>query len=205
VLFLDELPEFDRRALECLREPLETGQVTIARAAGSVVFPATFQLVAAMNPCPCGYARDPQHTCRCSADQIQRYRGRVSGPLAERIDIHLELYRQPLDFTQAERPAAESSAEVAARVLASQQRQLSRQGCLNSDLAGEAVTRYCALSRPARQLLTSAGAPLGLSARGFFKALKLARTIADMACAERVDQQHVAESIALRSLDRRNQ
>ena len=202
VLFLDELPEFDRRALEALREPLELGQVTVARAAAVVIYPAELQLVAAMNPCPCGYDGDPRIECRCTPERIHRYRGRVSGPLAERIDIHLEMPRQAFDFAGSGAAQEESSAVVAARVKRFRDHQIRRQGRLNAALQGSDINRHCALSDDARTLLTTAGEQLAMSARGYHKVIKLARTLADMDNARTLATSHVAEAIGFRTLDR---
>lgn len=202
VLFLDELPEFDRRALECLREPLETGRVTIARAAGRVNFPAAFQLIAAMNPCPCGYAGDNQRECRCTPEKILRYRARLSGPLIERIDIHLEMPRQAFDFQRLQAATPEPSAAVAGRVAELRERQLARQQCLNHALAGVALRRHCPVTVAGQALLDAAARKLALSARSFHKVWKLARTLADMDPVDVIDEAHIAEAISLRSLDR---
>ena len=209
VLFLDELPEFARNALEALREPLESGVVVLSRAKRTYEFPARFQLVAAMNPCPCGYAGDPRGRCRCTADQVARYRGRVSGPLLDRIDMHLELSALPVEHLIADavpdrhdRPAAETSAVVALRVAAARERQLRRQGKLNSRLTPAEVMRTCPLGRDSRALAGTAIARLGLSARGFHRVLKLARTCADLADESAIRRLDVSEAVGLRSLDR---
>ncbi len=202
VLFLDELPEFDRRALEALREPLESGRITVARAAAAVVYPAALQLIAAMNPCPCGYDGDAKVACRCTPDRIQRYRGRVSGPLAERIDIHLEMPRQEMDFTDPKPVRGESSAQVRTRVTQVRGVQMSRQQRLNAELDSVGITRYCELEGDARSLLTRAGARLALSGRGYHKVIKIARTLADMEGNEILSAEHIAEAISLRALDR---
>lgn len=203
VLFLDELPEFSRDALESLREPLESGVVVLSRAKRVTEYPAQFQLIAAMNPCPCGYQGDARRRCHCSAEQVRRYRGKLSGPLIDRIDIHLEIQALPPEhLTQPSQTPGESSADVARRVSASRSLQWQRQGKLNSRLSGAEVGRFCALDRPTRALLAQAIARLGLSARGYDRVLKLARSCADLAAAERIATPHVSEAIALRALDR---
>lgn len=203
VLFLDELPEFDRRALEALREPLESGSIAIARAQRAVRFPAAFTLVAAMNPCPCGYAGDPQVECQCTAERVTTYRGRISGPLAERIDIHVEVPRQPLAMLRAPAQSQETSTRVRARVAAARARQLARQGVLNGQLTIDELLKRCTLSRDAGQLIAQALDKLALSARAYHKILRLARTLADMESTDIVGSDHVAEAVSLRLLDRR--
>ena len=201
VLFLDELPEFDRSVLEVLREPLENGAVTISRAARQAEFPASFQLVAAMNPCPCGYLGDPQGRCRFTAEQVQRYRSRLSGPLIDRLDLHVEVPRVPTQLLAA-KPGAESSAIVGERVARAREQQIARQGTLNARLNNKAVERFCAATREAIVLLNRATTTLGLSARAYHRILKVARTIADLAQAEPIEARHVGEALALRVLDR---
>jgi magnesium chelatase family protein len=202
VLFLDELPEFDRRALEALREPLETGRVHVARAARHAEFPAALQLVAAMNPCPCGYLGETR--CRCSEERVLRYRARVSGPLLDRIDLHVEVPR-PLPADLAAPADGETSASVAARVAGARSRQVERAGCLNACLGPREVGRDCVPEPAAQRLLAQAAAQLGLSARACHRCLKLARSIADLAGAERIGAGHVGEALSLRCLDRRGQ
>jgi magnesium chelatase family protein len=202
VLFLDELPEFDRRSLETLREPLENGRVTIARAARSVTFPAAFQLVAAMNPCPCGYDGDSRIECRCTPDRIARYRGRVSGPLAERIDIHLAVPRQPLDAAHGAGAEGEPSATVRARVTAARTLQAARQGCANARLDGATLRTHATLDDAGRALLARAAERLALSARSYHKVLRLARTIADLDGADAITTVHLGEAIGYRAIDR---
>jgi magnesium chelatase family protein len=204
VLFLDELPEFARVALEALREPLESGVVALCRVKRSCEFPAKFQLVAAMNPCPCGYAGDPRGRCRCTADQILRYRNRLSGPLIDRIDMHVELSALPLEhLICGTAPAAESSRSVATRVAAARDIQMNRQGKLNARLTSIEVARHCALTSESRGLMSTAIERLGLSARAFHGVLKLARTCADLAAMPDIRRSDVCEAIALRALDRR--
>jgi magnesium chelatase family protein len=202
VLFLDELPEFDRNALEVLREPLESGCVTISRAGRQAEFPAAFQLIAAMNPCPCGYLGDEQGRCRCTAEQVQRYRNRLSGPLIDRLDLHVEVPRVPPQELMTSSANSEASAVVAARALRARERQIARQGTLNSRLDTMAVERFCVPTREASALLNRAAAMLGLSARAYHRILKVARTIADLAQAESIEARYVGEALALRVLDR---
>jgi magnesium chelatase family protein len=203
VLFLDELPEFARNVLEALREPLESGVVVISRAKRSCEFPARFQLVAAMNPCPCGYAGDRSGRCRCTAEQVARYRNRISGPLIDRIDMHVELIGVPVEQLVAETaPNGETSAVVAARVAAARGAQLQRQGKLNSRLTPSEVARICRLDRESRALIGTAIARLGLSARAYHRVLKLARTCADLAAEPNIRRIDVSEAVGLRALDR---
>ena len=201
VLFLDELPEFDRRVLEVLREPLESGCITISRAARQAEFPARFQLVAAMNPCPCGYHGDPGGRCRCTPDQLARYRGRVSGPLLDRIDLQVEVPRLPLG-TLAEGGAGEASGAVRERVVAARARQWDRAGRLNATLGGGELERDCALGPGGHDLLERAMEKLGLSARAYHRILKVARSIADLAASESIESVHLSEAIGYRRLDR---
>jgi magnesium chelatase family protein len=200
VLFLDELPEFDRRVLEVLREPLESGHVAISRAARQAEFPARFQLVAAMNPCPCGYAGDPSGRCRCTPDAIQRYRQRVSGPLLDRIDLKLEMPRVPQSELR-DTAAGESSACVRARVVAARARQIARAGKPNAALGNAEIARDCALDVRSHALLDRAIERLGLSARAYHRVLRVARTIADLEGSDRLGAEHVSESILYRRLD----
>ena len=198
VLFLDELPEFDRRVLEALREPLENGRITVSRAQGRNEFPARFQLVAAMNPCPCGYAGAPGNRCRCSAEQVRRYRGRISGPLLDRIDLLVEVPAVP-HAELARRRAGESSQTVAARVSAAWQRQAARQGARpNSALEVAEVEQFCRTDAAASALMVQASERLQLSARGFHRVLRVARTIADLAGEAVITAPHLAEAIQYR-------
>jgi len=199
VLFLDELPEFDRKVLEVLREPLESGRIHISRAANQAEFPARFQLVAAMNPCPCGYLGHPGGKCRCTPEQVARYRAKISGPLLDRIDVQIEVPALP----EAELTAAasgESSAAIRARVQAAFALQLARQGKPNNQLGTKEIDRYCEADAAGETLLKQAIGRLNLSARAYHRILKLARTIADLAGAERVQSAHVAEAIQYRRL-----
>ncbi len=210
VLFLDELPEFDRRVLEVLREPLESGRIHISRAARQAEFPARFQLVAAMNPCPCGYLGDASGRCRCTAEQVARYRGRISGPLIDRIDMHVEMPR--LDLSRLAAPdegaqgqdAASGSAAARARVCDARACQEARAGRLNSALRPREIERDCVLGDSGRRLLEQALTRLALSARAYHRILKVARTIADLAGAERIEVPHLSEAVGYRRLDRGN-
>jgi magnesium chelatase family protein len=202
VLFLDELPEFDRHVLEVLREPLESGRIVISRAARQAEFPARFQLVAAMNPCPCGHAGDVSGRCRCTPDAIARYRARLSGPLLDRIDLKLEVPRVAHAELRAAQPG-EPSAAVAARVAAARTRQLARSGRPNAWLGNRAIERECKLEAREQALLDRAVERLGLSARAYHRVLRVARTIADLADSTRIGAEHLAESIQYRRFDAR--
>ncbi len=197
LLFLDELPEFDRRVLEVLREPLESGRITISRAARQADFPARFQLVAAMNPCPCGYLGHPAVRCRCSPDAVSRYQSRISGPLLDRIDLQLEVGA----ITQEELRNAgtgEASATIAARVATAHARQLARQGWANSELTASGIEQFCCTTPEAEKLLRDAMSRFAWSARAAHRVLKLARTIADLAQADMIAPAFVAEAIQYR-------
>ena len=206
VLFLDELPEFKRSTLEVLRQPLEDGRVTISRAAGSVTFPADIMLVAAMNPCPCGYYGHPKRDCRCSQGQIERYRQRVSGPLLDRIDIHVEA--PPVEYSELSSGAqGEPSADVRARVenvraLQAERFKGSLRPALNARMQPKHMRQYCAISEACHALMKHALDDLHLSARAHDRILKVARTIADMAGADNIGEDHLLEAIQYRSLDR---
>jgi magnesium chelatase family protein len=202
VLFLDELPEFDRRVLEALRQPLEEGRVTVARAARTSVFPARFMLVAAMNPCPCGFFGDRRRTCRCSDPQIQRYESRISGPLRDRLDLVVQVPAIGSSIRDDSMNACDTSAAVRARVLECRSRQRARFGAtsarLNSQLEGIELKNYCRLNTAATALLESAIQRFCLSARGCDRVLRVSRTIADLARAHAIDTDHVAEALQYR-------
>jgi magnesium chelatase family protein len=197
VLFLDELPEWDRRVLEVLREPIESGVIHVARAARQTIFPAQFQLVAAMNPCPCGWLGDASGRCRCTPDQIARYRARVSGPLMDRIDLTLDVPSLPA--TELAAPGdATTSVEVRSRVIAARDRQRDRQGKPNARLTSPEVRRHCRTDAAGSALLAQAVDRLALSARGYHRVLKMARTIADLAGDEAIAPRQLAEAIGYR-------
>lgn len=201
VLFLDELPEFDRRVLDVLREPLESGRVIISRAARQAEYPARFQLMAAMNPCSCGYLGDPEKPCRCSVEQVRRYRQRLSGPLLDRIDLHLQVPRVPFHQLRDTR-ARESSAAVRTRVIAAQTRQRERSGRLNAHLETTEVQRVCDLTEQDQQFLEQTLEKLHVSARAYHKILKLARTLADLEAEPAIQRVHLTEALGYRCLDR---
>jgi len=197
VLFLDEFPEFSRAALEALREPLETGRITISRAARRADFPAQFQLIAAMNPCPCGYLGSTQKTCRCTPDQVARYQSKLSGPLVDRIDLHVDVPAvASRELLQA--PAGESSTDIRVRCMAARARSLARQGMANQALQGRALEQHLLLDEAAAKFLNVAATRLGWSARSMHRALKVARTIADLAGARSTQVTHVAEAMQYR-------
>jgi magnesium chelatase family protein len=203
VLFLDELPEFPRNALEALREPLESGVVNLTRLKRTCEFPARFQLVAAMNPCPCGYAGDSHGRCHCTAEQVARYRARISGPLIDRIDMHVDMRALPVEHMLGAAPAeTESSATVALRVARARHTQQQRQHTLNARLTPSEVARFCGLDKDSRTLLGTAIARLGLSARACHRVLKLARTCADLAGMAEIRKMDVAEAVQLRGLEK---
>lgn len=198
VLFLDELTEWNRSVLEVLREPMESGRIIISRAARQSEFPARFQLVAAMNPCPCGYFGDSSGRCHCSPEQVARYRSRVSGPLLDRIDIQIEVARQPTTALSNHGPAGESTEPVRARVQAARQLQLDRAGKPNALLGTRELMRDCQLTSADQKLLERAIDKLNLSARAYHRILRLARTVADLASADRISTQHLSEAIGYR-------
>jgi magnesium chelatase family protein len=201
VLFLDELPEFDRRVLEVLREPLESGTITISRAARQADFPARFQLIAAMNPCPCGYLGHPSGKCHCTPDQVARYRSKISGPLMDRIDLHIDVPALPEDELTGQ-AQGESSEGIRTRVALVRTRQLERQEKTNAALNTKEIDRWCAPDAAGAALLKQAISRLNLSARAYHRILKIARTIADLAGAENLSTQHIAEAIQYRRIDR---
>lgn len=205
VLFLDELPEFNRKTLEVLRQPLEEGSVTISRALRATTFPADFVLVAAMNPCPCGYRTDPRRRCTCSGPQVERYLSRISGPLLDRIDLHVEVPAVP--FAQlSEAPPGRTSAEVLEDVKRARARQRERFGdrgpTVNGRMTPRQIRRHCALRAESAGLLKGAMEELGLSARAHDKVLRVSRTIADLEDSEGIEPHHVAEAVGYRTLDR---
>jgi len=200
ILFLDELPEFSRHALEVLREPLESGRIVISRAARQAVFPARFQLITAMNPCPCGMAGDSSGRCGCSAEQIQRYRGKISGPLLDRIDIQVEVMRPDKSILSEPADDIETSKAVRKRVIKSRDRQLARAGKPNALLDNSELSRYCHIEGQQLGLLEMAAEQLFLSPRACHRILKVSRTIADLDEAENIACEHIAEAIAFRRL-----
>lgn len=197
VLFLDEMPEFERRVLDALRQPLEEGRIAVSRAARSVVFPARFMLVAAMNPCPCGYLGHATRACRCTPQQVARYGARLSGPLRDRLDLVVEVEPVPIAALSGG-PRSETSAVVRARVLAARDRQIARQGCLNARLAARALHGFGDIAHAARTLLERSAERLQLSARAYHRVLRVARTIADLQNAERIADASVAEALQYR-------
>lgn len=203
VLFLDELPEFDRHVLEALREPLEAGVVTISRAGRQAQFPSRFQFVAAMNPCPCGYFGDPSGRCRCGPDQVSRYQKRLSGPLLDRIDMHVTVPPlPPALLLDQNKEKSESSNAVRARVIFAREKQINRTGCTNAQLAGEAVIQHCRVEKQDHLFLEKAMEKLDLSARAYHRILKLSRTIADLESSEWIAQHHLQEALSYRLVRR---
>jgi magnesium chelatase family protein len=205
VLFLDELPEFNRKSLEVLREPVEKGQVTISRSSMATTFPARFILVASMNPCPCGYMGDPKHACKCSPAQVEKYMGRVSGPLLDRIDMHVEVPSVPFQELSAPRDGTDSATmrEQVRRARAAQAKRFGHDGGLNSRMTSRQLRRFCPLSSECQGILQTAMDDLGLSARAHDRILKMSRTIADLDGAAEIQIPHLSEAIGYRSLDRR--
>lgn len=196
-IIFDELPEFDRKVLEVLREPLESGHIVISRARDRVSFPARFQLVAAMNPCPCGYMGEPSGRCRCTPEQVQRYRNRLSGPLLDRIDLHLTVARETTALTPAPQ-TGDNTATASALVAQARERQQNRQGCANAFLDLPGLRQHCALSKPDEAWLESACERLTLSLRAAHRLLKVARTLADLEHTQTIGRQHIAEALQYR-------
>ncbi len=203
VLFLDELPEFSRQSLEALREPMESECITIARARHKIRYPARFQLVAAMNPCPCGFDGDPEHHCRCTPAQVAHYQGRISGPLLDRIDLHVPVLRIPAASLLLNQPQSEASKEIQQRTHRAYARQLQRQGVSNARLGADATLENCRLDRHGSQWLEKAASQLKLSARAMHRLLRVARTIADLNDSDAVDITHLSEALAFRNADLR--
>src|SRR5690606_36578084 len=201
VLFLDELPEFERRVLKVLREPMETGEIAISRAARQVTFPARFQVVAARNPCPCGYSGHPSIECQCSPGQVVRYRYKISGPLLDRFDLHVVVPVQAGEVLLGRSESGESSARVRERVLQARARQSAR-GCLNASLSGKTLDEACRLEADSEKLLAGAMERLGLSARALHRILRVARTLADLEGQEALARHHLMEALGYRQLDR---
>jgi len=205
VLFLDELPEFNRRTLEVLRQPLEDGVVTISRAMGSLTFPANLMLVAAMNPCPCGYRGDPKRQCKCNTMQVERYTARISGPLLDRLDIHIEV--PPVPFRElSDQTVGTTSEKMKSDVLRAREAQQRRFGKgslrLNGRMTPSQIRKYCKLESDAESLLKTAMEEMGLSARAHDKILRIGRTIADLDGSDNIAQHHLSEAINYRTLDK---
>jgi magnesium chelatase family protein len=206
VLFLDELPEFKKPVLEGLRQPVEDRKVTISRAATTITYPSSFMLVAAMNPCPCGYYMDPRQTCRCSHHQIQKYRNRISGPLLDRMDIHIEV--PAVAYSElVNPPPAEPSKAIRERVAKARKIQAHRfenfNIYANAQMKNRRIKKFCRMDEPSMQILQTAVDRLGLSARAYNRILKIARTIADLENDLEIRSGHIAEAIQYRSLDRK--
>ena len=201
VLFLDELPEFERRVLEVLREPMETGEISISRAARQVNFPARFQVIGAMNPCPCGYSGHPTIECQCTPQQVMRYRSKISGPLLDRFDLHVEVPVQSGELLMQSGGDSEPSAVVRERVAQARKCQAQR-GCVNATLSGRELQEACSLERSSEKLLSSAMEKLGLSARALHRILRVARTLADLDGSDAVTQPHLVEALGYRQFDR---
>ncbi len=203
VLFLDELPEYERKVLEVLREPLESGEIHISRAARSVSYPANFQLIAAMNPCPCGYLGDASGRCHCTPDQISRYKNRLSGPLLDRIDMHVEVPAVPNDLIiNGGGGGKKESAAVRSKVVAARRVQIHRAGKPNAQLTASDIPRHCELNEASKKMMEQIITRLGFSARAYHRILKIARTIADLDQSDQIAESHIGEAIRYRSLDR---
>lgn len=197
VLFLDELPEFDRKVLEVLRQPLESKEIVISRASRQITFPANFQLIAAMNPCPCGYAFNNDARCQCSSEAIKRYQNRISGPLLDRIDLHIDVPALQAHELQADQQA-EDSETVRARVIQAYELQMQRQQALNMSLTPKQLEQFVPLDAQSEQLMQMAQQRLNLSARGYHRVLRVARTIADLAQSEQIQATHLSEALSYR-------
>jgi magnesium chelatase family protein len=198
VLFLDELAEFNRSVLEALREPLESGCVTISRAAQQAKFPARFQLVVAMNPCPCGYFGDSRANCRCSQEQIQRYQGRISGPFLDRIDLCITVPPPPRNILMRAKDAQISSLEIKTRVIKARNFALKRAGKINAELNNQEIEKFCQISYTDKIFLQNVIDKFNLSARVYHRILKIARTIADLAAMDCIQEQHLKEAVNYR-------
>lgn len=206
VLFLDELPEYKKYVLEVMRQPMEDLHVTIARAALTLTYPAAFMLVAAMNPCPCGYLTDSRHECTCTPHQIQQYRSRISGPLLDRMDIHMEVPAVPVKDLQT-RSRSESSNSMLKRIVSARKIQTRRfkraKIYCNSQMGNRHIRNHCVINSDSRRLLETAVDRLGFSARAYNRILKIARTISDLAASEKIKTDHISEAIQYRTLDRK--
>jgi magnesium chelatase family protein len=202
VLFLDEMPEFDRRVLEALRQPIEEGRITVSRALRSVAFPARFVLVAAMNPCPCGYHGDPKRVCRCTPQQTARYHNRLSGPLRDRLDLIVEVEAVPISQL-TEGPPGEPSSAVRQRVLAARERQLARptRARVNANLTGTELKKFAPLDLAGRRLLERSAERLHMSARAFHRVIRVSRTIADLAGVDAIALEHLGEALQYRFVE----
>lgn len=197
VLFLDELPEFDRKVLEVLRQPLESKEIIISRAARQITYPANFQLIAAMNPCPCGYAFNQDSRCQCSPESIKRYQNRISGPLLDRIDLHIDV--PPLKAQELQDPTpAEDSTTVRQRVIYAYEQQMQRQDCLNQALSPKQLEQHAVLDSTSQRMIEMAQQRLNLSARAYHRVLRVARTIADLAQSEVIQSPHLTEALSYR-------
>ncbi|QGA42573.1 AAA domain-containing protein [Acinetobacter nosocomialis] len=197
VLFLDELPEFDRKVLEVLRQPLESKEIIISRAARQITYPANFQLIAAMNPCPCGYAFNQDSRCQCSPESIKRYQNRISGPLLDRIDLHIDV--PPLKAQELQDPTpAEDSTTVRQRVIYAYEQQIKRQDCLNQALSPKQLEQFAALDDASQRMIEMAQQRLNLSARAYHRVLRVARTIADLSQSEMIQSPHLTEALSYR-------